>query len=39
VIEERQSQFLGWKDFLASPKKDEVPPEENTGVQFVSMEP
>ncbi|HEX7287067.1 MAG TPA: hypothetical protein VF532_12845 [Candidatus Angelobacter sp.] len=39
VIEERQSQFLGWKDFLASPKKDEVPPEEHTGVQFVSVEP
>lgn len=39
VIEERQSLFPSWRDFCASPKKDEIPPENNPSVPFLSVEP
>jgi glutathione synthase/RimK-type ligase-like ATP-grasp enzyme len=40
VIEERQSMFPSFKDFCASPAKDQVPPEVAAGpVPFVSIEP
>jgi len=39
-IEARQSQFASWKDFCASPEKEQVPPEFSQGpVSFVSVEP
>ena len=39
-IEERQSLFPSWKEYLASPAKDEVLPEEvDSEVTFVSTEP
>ncbi|HJT53908.1 MAG TPA: hypothetical protein VJ848_08670 [Candidatus Angelobacter sp.] len=40
VIEEGQSRFPSWKDFCASPEKDQLPPEYSAGpVPFLSVEP
>ena len=39
VIEQRQSLFPSWRDFCASPKKDEIPPENNAGAPIISVEP
>jgi hypothetical protein len=40
LIEEKQSMFPSWSDYLASPAKDEQPPEEaDPEAAFVSVEP
>ncbi len=40
TIEERQALFPSWRDYLASPEKDLVPPEYSEGpVPFLSVEP
>jgi glutathione synthase/RimK-type ligase-like ATP-grasp enzyme len=40
IIEERQSRFPSWKDYLASPAKDQQLPEQNDPeAAFVSTEP
>ncbi|HET7871993.1 MAG TPA: hypothetical protein VFL42_05735, partial [Terriglobales bacterium] len=38
-IEDKQSEFKGWKDYLASPQADQVPPEQHEGAQYISVEP
>ncbi|HEY6308199.1 MAG TPA: hypothetical protein VI488_17270 [Candidatus Angelobacter sp.] len=40
TLEQRQSQFPSWKDYLASPVKDQVPPEQpDPEAAFISQEP
>ncbi|HEX2329593.1 MAG TPA: hypothetical protein VHN74_12790 [Candidatus Angelobacter sp.] len=38
-IEERQKLFPSWKEYSASPAKEQYVPEESAGAQFITVEP
>jgi len=38
-IESKQKEFLGWKDYLGSPEKEQVPEEQYLAAPILSVEP